>query len=195
MSLSERVLIVEGYFDRAFVTGALKRLACASLKDAPVDPWGNKVKGSGQHAFRSASGAFIRIVPVEGSTLDRRVRLVAADAKTRAVEHLLVIPDADLSAAEDPSTKLASKRDNLCGLCGGTALPGEPRAFTAPSLVRGEVGVWACADEGSELPPKQNLERLVTAEFAPPTRPGCESPRRSSIIGRKLHRRRTASWP
>lgn len=154
MSQVERVIVVEGFFDRAFVKGVLTRLGCESLfrPGTPVkDPWGSNVTG-GVYAFSTASNAFIRVVPVNGPNLDRRVKVLSEGAKTKPIEHLLVIPDADTQSGQDWKGAVDSKRQNLKNL--GAQIP------------RLDVGVWATDDGDASLPQQQALERLVVASIA-----------------------------
>jgi hypothetical protein len=73
-NLSQRIVVCEGYYDRAFWSGLLLHLGCTDAREMPSgrtvpgpirDPWGQPVVG-GQFAFYSATDAFIRVVPAGG---------------------------------------------------------------------------------------------------------------------------------
>jgi hypothetical protein len=95
--MSQRVLVVEGFLDRAFVKGFLERRGCVSLgasgQPPPTDPWGATVKG-GHYAFQTPAKAFLRVVPAQGdAALLNTVRTFVRDASTRPVEALVMIRD------------------------------------------------------------------------------------------------------
>lgn len=164
---SQRVVLVEGFLDRAFVAGLLKRLGCRSLgasgKPPPQDPWGADVKG-GQYAFGTRSDAFIRLAAIGHNKFEKQVRLFSTLSKTQPVERLLIVPDADLPAGTDVTTFLQSKCAALANLCAGTQ--SSDSHFTSDSIPAGHVGVWSAADSDPRLPPNQTLERLVCAATA-----------------------------
>lgn len=167
---SQRVIVVEGFLDRAFLAGFLKRSNCKSLgapgAPAPKDPWGARVAG-GQYAYETPTGVFVRVVPSNGDRgVDKNVELYVKDAVTRPIELLLAIVDPDVAAKTDWSGPLHSKVGNLAAKCAGTADPQNPRAFRAPGVDRAELGVWTTDEVDARLPQKQTLERLVVAAIA-----------------------------
>ena len=71
--MSESIVLCEGYHDRAFWAGWLTHLGCSDEGSRPGtngyplrDPWNAVVRGGGQFAYRSRSGAFIRVRPCGG---------------------------------------------------------------------------------------------------------------------------------
>ncbi|MCU0701841.1 MAG: hypothetical protein MUC96_35500 [Myxococcaceae bacterium] len=166
--MRQRVVVVEGFLDRAFVKGFIERRGCVSLgasgQPAPKDPWGAQVKG-GQYAFKTASGAFLRLVPAQGdAALLKTVRVFINDAPTRPVDVLLMIRDPDVDVGVDWRGPLAGRLDNLFGA--EPTLVRHPtlaNAFAGPGLSIGSLACWVADDVSPLLPGKQTLERLVVA--------------------------------
>jgi hypothetical protein len=165
--MSQRVLVVEGFLDRAFVKGFLERRGCTSLgasgRQAPRDPWGAEVKG-GQFAFRTASGAFLRVFPAQGEAgLLNAVRLFIAGASTKPVDELVMVRDPDVDVGADWRGPLAARVANLLATEPTLAPLPAPNAFSGPGLASGCFACWATDEAAPSLPSKQTLERLVVA--------------------------------
>ncbi|MBL8916365.1 MAG: hypothetical protein JNM17_37035 [Archangium sp.] len=160
-------MIIEGFTDRAFVTGILKRLGCVSLgasgQPPPLDPWKAKVTG-GQHAWESSTGAFIRVVAANNDDLEKRVRVFAATAATTPTEILLVVPDSDQNPGDAPLPELQRRLNEMKKFFTGVADVG-PRAFSSTEIGHVAAGVWSEQEPGADLPATQTLERMVSASF------------------------------
>ncbi len=169
---AESVILCEGYHDRAFWSGWLLALNCSDLRpltgEKTKDPWG-KVVAKGAYAFRSASGRFIRVSPVQGvgNILGDAIGLLKLRT-THALDHLVITVDSDAvegdteqrSAGHTIKDVLATvTREGMIGSLdanGDLIMDGDG---TRVSLVR-----WEAADaSGPGLPSKQTLERLVCA--------------------------------
>ncbi len=173
--MSETIILVEGYHDRAFWKGLLLHAGCVDLASAAgtaavriTDTVGKPVKG-GQFAFRSRSGTFIRVQPRHGdANVLREARIRLQGRPTRPFARLVRCLDADVDAAH-------------AGLV--TALPAElvntvrQLEPATPADVAGVLRlsdgtsvasvVWQAADLPSDLlPDQQCLERLVAASLA-----------------------------
>jgi len=165
--MSESVILCEGYHDRAFWTGWLEHLGCENLAIRVLDPWNNLVRG-GDFAFRSKSGAFLRIVPCRGKdNILPTAHLRLRRRNDKRLVRLVLSMDSDASA-QGPG-------------CGRPALTtqavetlmrhfGEPHTneqgefvlddgATLISLIR-----WETSDANTAaLPSQQTLERLACA--------------------------------
>ena len=168
MSPIQRVILVEGFHDRAFVNGLLQRLGClplgASGKPPPLDPWGGKVMG-GQYAFESKTKKFIRLMSIGGGGFEKKVRTWAEESKTQPIDRLLIVPDSALPPQVSPDAFIRSRRDAFGGLCEEVQYLSE-RSFSSRQIPRVDVGAWSATDDLVGLPPKQTLERLVCAAIA-----------------------------
>ncbi|MER2566228.1 MAG: hypothetical protein ABTQ32_36230 [Myxococcaceae bacterium] len=167
---SQRVIVVEGFLDRAFLAGFLKRSKCTPLgahgAPPPKDPWGAKVAG-GQYAYQSPTGVFVRVVHSNGDGgIDRNVQLYAKDAITKPIDLLLAVVDPDVVAQADWLGPVKSKVRTLAAKCSGSVDSQNPRAFVVPGVGHAELGVWATDEVDPQLPQKQTLERLVVAAIA-----------------------------
>jgi hypothetical protein len=175
--MSESVILCEGYHDRAFWAGWLLYLGCTDpgkptpghVKRKTVnDPWNDPVIGSGQFAFLSQSGRFLRIQPCQGRTnilpaANRRL----AQRTSRAITLLVMNIDAD-THADGTSVATGLRQQDVLQFI----LNLDPGAFlnaageieidggaTKVALVR-----WEASDPHVRgLPPQQTLERLVCA--------------------------------
>src|SRR5438874_3231905 len=104
--MSESLVLCEGFHDRAFWDGWLRLLGCDSAGFRPgtsgfpaVDPWGVGVRG-GQFAYRSNSGAFVRIRPCQGKTnVLREAKIRLAQRATKSLVRLVISVDVDASAS------------------------------------------------------------------------------------------------
>jgi hypothetical protein len=171
--MTETVVLVEGYHDRAFWKGLLTHLGCQNLAAAGgtsgirvADPSGKPVTG-GQFAFRSRSGAFVRLQPCNGDQgVLREARIRLQDRATRPINHLVVCLDADLDAGQ-ASQPAASPIH---------AVVQKAEPITSPSVagvIRLHDGTvvspiyWRTTDGPSDLLPTQHcLERVVVSALA-----------------------------
>ena len=167
---SQRVILCEGFHDRAFLSGWLKRLGCHDARrggGAALDPWGKRVQG-GQFAFLSPDGGFVRVVPCHGDRariVGESVPVFLAQSAVNPVRDLVVVLDADTAAGEEPP--LGPTRDSLRSMLareGIEAREGTGGAFeTAGGTRIGSVLWWTAEAPSPALPDKQTLERLVSA--------------------------------
>lgn len=166
----ERVIFCEGYSDRAFWSGWLRRLGCVDPssggKRKVQDPHGSPV-GRGQFAFRSRSGGFIRVVPCEGKeNVLRSARIAWNERAAKPIERLIVCLDADSPAESGLQEGLASSR----------AAREQAIEIWDPARVERRSGslfmdrvpvsivLWATNDPAApELGEPQTLDRLVAA--------------------------------
>ena len=168
--MSETVVLVEGYHDRAFWKGLLTHAGCKDKAAAGgmsgvrvVDPSGKPVAG-GQYAFESRSGAFIRVVPCNGDDgVVREARIRLQGRATRPISRLVACVDADVDAGKPVEAAAAT--------LAGVVQRLEPTASAdATGVIRLEDGttvatvIWQTPDRPSDLlPVQQCLERLVAA--------------------------------
>ncbi len=179
--MSESVILCEGYHDRAFWKGWLEHLGCNDPGIPPAgrtgrvrifDPWGVEVKGGGQFAYHSRSGAFIRIQPCNGkNNILHEARNRITRRTTKALLRLVISIDSDLTAtgANAPPTglqltnveQLARTFDPSASVNANGEIDLDGGA-TKISLVR-----WEVSDPPAPgLPDQQTLERLVCAVLA-----------------------------
>jgi hypothetical protein len=118
----------------------------------------------GEYAFRTATGAFLRVVPAQGeAALLNTVRRFVRDAVTKPVEELLLVRDPDVDVGADWRGPMAARVANLLATEPTlTPLPA-PNAFSGPGLASGCFACWATDEAVPSLPSKQTLERLVVA--------------------------------
>lgn len=171
MESAESVILVEGFYDRAFWSGWLKRLGCDDARPLrasgdrgqATDPFGKPV-GREDFAFYSPSRRFIRVRPCHGESqmrdaLARRLK----ERTTAALRWIIFNRDADTTAGPDDD---ADERANaltrqLAERYEGEV--GEPRMVRLPDSAIAVVP-WLVRDlPVPELPAKQTLERLVCA--------------------------------
>lgn len=168
---TESVVLCEGYHDRAFWSGWLIALGFSDLRPAhgekTKDPWGKTV-GGGVFAFRSVSGRFLRVVPVQGvGNILPDARSLVELRTTRALERMVISVDSD--AVEDDREQRTSglKIEDVLAAISSNGVKATIDAAgdivlddgTKVSLVR-----WETADTHAPgLPGKQTLERLVCA--------------------------------
>jgi len=172
MSRPYRVVLCEGYHDRAFWQGALEALRCTDPGLAPggvrkqvQDSYGRPVTG-GHYVFDTPSGACVRIVPCRGKTeIVPALKRELTGRGTRPFEYVVVNWDDDGDARKgivppvlpgavvtevrraDPS---AAVTNGTIAIDGGTAHVG--------------IAIWFAADAHSQLLPwQQTLERVVAA--------------------------------
>ncbi len=173
--MMESVVLCEGYHDRAFWAGWLEHLGCANLgrREGKMgvirvrDPWGDPVRG-GEFAFRSRSGAFVRIIPCRGKdnlVPTARLRLKRRDEK--ALAGLVINFDTDAGCGDSVSEGHGPSEHTLQAMLQEVGKPerNQQGGFTLDdgetriSLVR-----WEASDADQPgLPRQQTLERLVCA--------------------------------
>ncbi len=160
MTASQRVVICEGYHDRAFWKGWLKRRGCTPRD---TDPWGQRVKG-GQHGWHTPSGAFVRVLPARGDLRQvlRFVRLYLRNAPTEPVPLMIISTDAD---ARPLAERRVDVLRNIKALVQPLAL-GEISADSG-DLILGETRmvplIWPCTlvEPAPGIPDCATLEQLV----------------------------------
>jgi hypothetical protein len=172
--MSESVILCEGYHDRAFWKGWLVHRGCTDLGGQAqiLDPWGDPVRGGGQHAYHSRQGQFIRVVPCGGKSKVLRVagyRL--AQRATKALLRLVINVDSDMTASGTSAGATGLRRPDVEQMV---------RAFDPAAAINpdGEIEVeggatkvslirWEVNDPPARgLPDQQTLERLVSAALA-----------------------------
>jgi hypothetical protein len=182
--VSESLILCEGFHDRAFWDGWLAYLGCNSVGFKPgtpgypaLDPWGDKV-GGGQFAYRSKSGAFVRVRSCNAkANVLRAARIRLNERTTKALLRLVINVDVDTGAAGMATGPTGLRRQDVLhqvqqidpsaamNVNGDIQVDG---GVTIVSLVR-----WAASDpSGPGLPAQQTLERLASAALvaAYPTR-------------------------
>jgi hypothetical protein len=135
------------------------------------DPWKTKVQ-TGQYAYHSRSGRFVRVVPCHGKTnVLPAVRTRLQQRSTKALTRLVINIDSDVTASGASIGPLGLQRHDVVNLSrtfdtgavenagGEIELDG---GATKVALVR-----WEVSDPPSPgLPDQQTLERLVSATLA-----------------------------
>ncbi len=168
MNPSESVVLCEGYHDRAFWAGWLKRLGCTSCK-GKMEP-SDRVAVRGQYSYHSPSEQFVRVVPCNGKNnlpieASSRLKDVCVD---RPLTHLVLCVDSDLSedAAEDEVPTLGPQAvENLLEKFDTPVVVEAERKFTLFSGAT-TIHVVRWSTNGVAMPgvpPQQTLERLVCA--------------------------------
>jgi hypothetical protein len=171
--MSETVVLVEGYHDRAFWKGLLIHLGCEDLAAGGgtsgirvVDPSGKPVTG-GQFAFRSRSGAFVRLHPCNGDKgVLREARIRLQVRATRPIAHLVICLDADVDVGQAvPPT--ASPIRAVVQKAEPTASPGVDGVIRLQDGTVVSPIYWHTTDGPSDLlPAQQCLERMVVSALA-----------------------------
>jgi hypothetical protein len=192
MSQRQSIVLCEGYHDRAFWSGWLRRLGCVDpaspLADGGrtdvLDPWGKPVRG-GDYGFRSKSGEFVRVRPCHGCDgvmrearrlLSEESKRVGQDPTASQLSRLVIAIDPD-TCAEDEGQSTGFRHQDLqvwVRKFDPAAARSESDDFAlfqgvvSVSLVRWETGDAECCG----FPGTQCLERLVCAALvaACPTR-------------------------
>jgi hypothetical protein len=166
----ESVVLCEGFHDRAFWKGWLKHLGCIDLPGrAPFfDPFGKPVP-PGHFAFRSASGAFVRLQSCGGDKgVLARLEDRLTERVTNALHRLVVNLDTD---ADDAAGALVRSTGLRAAVESRVAKADPAWSTTADGDLALDGGstlvstIFWCADDPltAELPAKQTLERLVCA--------------------------------
>lgn len=171
---SQRVVLCEGYLDRAFWKGWLLFLGCCSARQTQdqgveryrvADPWGDPVV-SGHFAYHSRSGRFVRVVPCRSrSRVLPAARFFVQESSSRALDLLVVNRDLDMGSVADP----AGAESIL-----GTIRLADPKAqIGADGCIALSTGGRVCLIDWRDpkpratgAPKKQVLERLICASIA-----------------------------
>jgi len=161
---SWRVVLCEGYDDRAFWAGWLCSLGCRPLTRTAgsFDPWGRPL-ASGTRGFRTALGEFVAVLPYHGvAKLKGALKQLVASHATRPVSGLVLNTDGDT----DGPLVAEPAWDRLRNLaCGSTkrSLGRGPWALEASPPIPTLGVVWESDDPATcrGVPTKQTLERLV----------------------------------
>jgi len=167
--MSESVVLCEGYLDRAFWAGWLRRLGCTipeKVGGSVRDELGRPVH-RGQHLYSSKTGQGVRVVPCGGKPevlREARQRLGQRNMKPR-LTHLIINVDPDVDV-DEPTAATGLRPQDVLAIArefdpqatptadGDTALDG---GATLLSLVR-----WETDDHHfAGVPTRQTLERLV----------------------------------
>jgi hypothetical protein len=152
----ERLVLLEGYHDRAFVQGLLEKcFECVEARDARPEL---KLKGKGVYKLQTLSGALISYVPVGSDDFSSTQQDIVPEVARRGLDTLITIHDADLEAtspfelgAQELSDKIAGHQSTLDQTFVGGIEKSRCRAL-----------LWSSPEGASDLlPPKQTLERLV----------------------------------
>ncbi len=180
----QRVVLCEGYLDRAFWKGWLLSLRCRDAREAQeqpadahrvLDPWGTVVRG-GQFAFLSHSQRFVRVVPCQGRprVLPSALTFIK-EAGSKSLELLVVNRDLDLAAS--PERGLPPNAASVLGALRAADPGAQPEQGGDVHL---STGGRVCLVDWSDprpdapgVPRTQTLERLVCASIAAayPARP------------------------
>lgn len=164
--LSERIVLCEGYHDRAFLAGLFKHRGWV-VPDLKIDPWGKRWTG-GQFGFVK-DRCFVRIVSCGGDSkiLDKASYYLEALA-VQPWSRLVVLSDDDTLVDEpgQPVVSFAAFRD-----CVVKAHPQarivEPRIFLQDRQAVAVLMQWRSpAVHHPRLPRKQTLERVVCSAIA-----------------------------
>jgi len=168
MSLTQRVVLCEGYSDRAFWKGWLTHLGCAQRRE---DPMGRSV-GRGAFGYQTPSGAFVMVVPCgdRPSVLpEARRRLKERDLEP-LLTHLVLNVDRDLDV-EQPGAATGLRAEDverevlLIAPTAGRSPDGGMTLDDGRTTV--SLVVWEAPDRGAPgIPRKQTLERLACASIA-----------------------------
>jgi hypothetical protein len=175
--MSESVILCEGFHDRAFWAGWLLYLGCTdpgrpsagkTMRNKILDPWNTPVS-SGQYAYHSQTGQFIRVVPCHGKSkilVDARVYL--GQRALKPLSRLIINVDPDVPAAGLSHGTTGLRRQDIYQF----VRQFDPLAsFTANGEIEADGGAtnislirWETNDQdGPGLPQQQTLERLVSA--------------------------------
>ncbi len=100
---SQRVILCEGFDDRAFWKGLLEEAGATSLggpgQDPPMDPFDKQVRG-GAFAFRLPGGQFLRLQPAHGAHSVLKTQASFLGKNTFPCDILVVNIDLDATHAE-----------------------------------------------------------------------------------------------
>jgi hypothetical protein len=155
MKVTNNVILVEGFTDRAFVGGILDFLCGRSLKLSKVihDPNGNPIRGSGHHGMYPVVHSFVKIIPVESKNFGPALDSLKKESNTHPIDFVLKITDADFeSSGAEMESRRVSAQANLDDLLKDT-----------PNILKKVAILWHSPTATTE---KQNLERLIPGAIA-----------------------------
>jgi hypothetical protein len=148
----ERIVLIEGYHDRAFIQGLLEKcFGCVEDRTAiPEIKW--KANGVYKLRAKEKDGALISYGPVHGNDFSKTLRAIASEAQRKPLDMVIVIRDTDLEEGLTDEQKSAGYQTNL-DLLFADAVKSGTRCVSL---------LWSSAEVSSNLlPQKQTLERLV----------------------------------
>jgi len=169
----ERIVLCEGYHDRAFWQGALEHLGCRDpgadpvLRRTVLDPGGRAVT-RGDFAFDTTGGAFVRVRPCRGdrALVLAELRRLLRELATRPVERFIVSIDDDGDAragARHRGLPDAVRAAVAAVDAGATANQQGDLLAGGGATVVSATAWWTPDAHGAALPWKQTLERLASA--------------------------------
>jgi hypothetical protein len=172
--MNENYILCEGFHDRAFWAGLLEYLGCVDLRQpgrppAPIfDPWGLPVRGSGEYAFHSRRGTFIRIVPCGGRNFIAqfaRNRLAIRNQKplVRLVLNVDADTNADGSRAVSPTMSREAMRTLVQEMDPDATHGGDHDLRLTDGTIVSLVQWSATQPPSPGLPNQQTLERVACA--------------------------------
>ena len=172
MSALERIVLCEGYHDRAFWQGALEHFGCTDpganaggVRKPVQDLAGRRVAG-GDFAFNTPSGHFVRVRPCRGdrSLVLAELKTLLSRLATQPIERFIVNIDDDGDVRTDIKRNsfpeavrmaTASVAPDVIEDANGDLIIGETRVSAA--------AWWTGEAHSPSLPWKQTLERMVAA--------------------------------
>jgi hypothetical protein len=178
--MSESVIYCEGYHDRAFWAGWLVHLGCmdpgvpaagSATRRAIYDPWNTKVQ-SGQFAYHSPSGRFIRVVPCHGKTqVLPAVRTRLKQRSTKALTRLVINIDSDVTVTGVQAGSSGLQRQDVEHLLRtfdpGAAVNSDGEIELDGGATKVSFVRWGVTDPPAPgLPDQQTLEQLASAAIA-----------------------------
>ncbi len=177
----ESVILCEGFHDRAFWAGLLERkLQCTDARPklangnlgTAMDPFVPSGRvSSGDFAFHTPSGAFVRIRPCHGdSKVLAMTTIRLKERTTKALRHLIVNLDVDADDDDAERAKLRAEgiEQRVEQIVTSIDPSAKRRADNDIEVDGGKTLVstvlWTTQDPAApELPVKHTLERLVCA--------------------------------
>lgn len=173
--MSESYVLSEGYHDRAFWKGYLLHLGCTDpgarpqgLRAKVFDPFGSPV-ASGHFAFRSRSGAFVRVVPAGGKSLiPELLKTRLKESEIKPLRRLVVNVDLDQHADGSPSVGTLITFHQLETVVrefdSGAQVDAQGDILIRGGETKVSLIPWRSPDpSGQEIPNQHSLERLICA--------------------------------
>jgi hypothetical protein len=169
--MNERVVLCEGFHDRAFWQGALEGLKCVDPGAAkggrkPVLDLDGKVVGRGQFGFYTPSEHFVRVVPCHGKeNVLPALRDKVRGLETGRIDFIVVNWDDDGDVrAPTPAAPFPQAVHQAVHAIDPAAHPIAGGRSVFQGKTRVLVAPWRVGDvHSTALPWKQTLERLVTS--------------------------------
>lgn len=160
----QHVVLCEGFDDRSFWSGWLRHLGCADPtnrgRSRVNDAWGRPVVG-GRYLFRTPAGSGVLVQPFQGRPNARRAAEEYLRNQVYRPDRLILNLDSDADgvpgeSARDAIRQIVRDHDGEVAPNGDPLTVGETRVFSV---------IWECEDAEPTpgVPPKQSLERLVSA--------------------------------